>query len=294
MQSHWQRLPLMAAIRQLSSMVDTVGGHGPVRLPDISVCILFFAPSRADTAVRRGRAPRQREEIGMQSFALATLALDGRDQAAVVVVGRYYRLDRLIPDLPAVGLRALMDNWDGLIERLSPLVKSLAGNGAANAALVPEPNIVAPLRYPNKLVCVGAVYSDHLAQFNLPPERWPTMPMFLRPPTTSIVGPGRTIHIPPTTQQFDWGNRDGRDHRPPTYRWHGGASESGHRRLLDRDRLQLPRSASHRLQSGRGSRSCQGAGRNGAVWTNHCTCAVCSRSSVSRPSSLGKRQAQAR
>lgn len=140
----------------------------------------------------------------MQSFALATLTLDGRDQAAVVVDGRYYRLDRLIPDLPAVGLRALMDNWDGLIERLSPLVKSLAGDGAGNAALVPEPNIVAPVRYPNKLVCVGAVYSDHLAQFNLPTERWPSMPMFLRPPTTSIVGPGRTIHIPPTTQQFDW------------------------------------------------------------------------------------------
>src|SRR6202022_1342006 len=112
--------------------------------------------SRADTAVRRGRAPRQREEIGMQSFALATLTLDGRDQAAVVVDGRYYRLDRLVPDLPAVGLRALMDNWDGLIERLSPLVKSLAGDGAGNAALVPEPNLGGRVRHRNKRESVGA------------------------------------------------------------------------------------------------------------------------------------------
>lgn len=140
----------------------------------------------------------------MQSFALATLALDGRDQAAVVVDGQYYRLDRLIRDVPAAGLRELMDNWDGLIERLSTLVKSLIGERPRHDALVSDPNIVAPLRYPNKLICVGAVYSDHLAQFNLPAERWPRMPMFLRPPTTSIVGPGRTVHIPPTTQQFDW------------------------------------------------------------------------------------------
>jgi 2-keto-4-pentenoate hydratase/2-oxohepta-3-ene-1,7-dioic acid hydratase in catechol pathway len=140
----------------------------------------------------------------MLPFSLATLALDGRDQAAVVVDGRHYRLDRLIHAMPAVGLRGLMNDWDGLIERLSSLVKSLAGDRSRDEAFVPEPSILAPLRYPNKLICVGAVYSDHLAQFNLPAERWPRMPIFLRPPTTSIVGPGRTIQIPPTTRQFDW------------------------------------------------------------------------------------------
>jgi 2-keto-4-pentenoate hydratase/2-oxohepta-3-ene-1,7-dioic acid hydratase in catechol pathway len=43
-----------------------------------------------------------------------------------------------------------------------------------------------------------------LLQMGLPAERWPNMPLFLRPPTTSIVGPGRTVRIPAMTQQFDW------------------------------------------------------------------------------------------
>jgi len=90
----------------------------------------------------------------MQSFALATLALDGRDQAAVVVDDRYYRLDRLFRDVPAAGLRELMGNWHELIEQISPLVPSLVDERSGHEALVPEPNIVAPLRYPNKLICV--------------------------------------------------------------------------------------------------------------------------------------------
>jgi 2-keto-4-pentenoate hydratase/2-oxohepta-3-ene-1,7-dioic acid hydratase in catechol pathway len=97
-----------------------------------------------------------------------------------------------------------MDDWDGLLARIEPLLAQLGEDRGTCGAYVAEPRIVAPLRYPNKLVCVGAVYSDHLQQFGLPAERWNSMPMFLRAPTTSIVGPGRTIAIPPTTDQFDW------------------------------------------------------------------------------------------
>lgn len=136
----------------------------------------------------------------MKEFSLATLDTDDGERAAVLVDGRYYRLDRLLPDLPATGLRPLLEEWDRLLERTMRIV----GSPLNPAAAVAQPEILAPLRYPNKLICVGAVYSDHLAQFNLPPERWPRMPIFLRPPTTSIVGPGRTVHIPRTTRQFDW------------------------------------------------------------------------------------------
>jgi 2,4-didehydro-3-deoxy-L-rhamnonate hydrolase len=30
------------------------------------------------------------------------------------------------------------------------------------------------------------------------------MPLFLRPPTSTLVGPGRTVVIPRSTKQFDW------------------------------------------------------------------------------------------
>ncbi|KAH8803431.1 Fumarylacetoacetase [Xylogone sp. PMI_703] len=34
--------------------------------------------------------------------------------------------------------------------------------------------------------------------------KWDSMPFLLRPPTTSLVGPGPTVELPPSTQQFDW------------------------------------------------------------------------------------------
>ena len=74
----------------------------------------------------------------------------------------------------------------------------------ATSARVVDPKLLAPVRYPAKMVCVGAVYRNHLLQFDLPAERWERMPLFLWLPTTSIVGPGPTIQKPRNTEQFDW------------------------------------------------------------------------------------------
>jgi 2-keto-4-pentenoate hydratase/2-oxohepta-3-ene-1,7-dioic acid hydratase in catechol pathway len=136
----------------------------------------------------------------MNEFSFANIGTPAGERAALVVDGRYYRLDRLIPDWPPTGLRPMLDRWEEVLERTRAVLVA----GPDPGAEVAQPHLLAPLRFPNKLVCVGAVYSDHLQQFNLPPQRWPSMPMFLRPPTTSIVGPGRTVVIPPTTRQFDW------------------------------------------------------------------------------------------
>jgi 2-keto-4-pentenoate hydratase/2-oxohepta-3-ene-1,7-dioic acid hydratase in catechol pathway len=139
----------------------------------------------------------------MTSFSLATISTPDGDRATLVVNQRHYRLDRLSPDAPATGLRPLMEDWDGLMARASALAGLIASGGGEHAH-VAAPSLLAPLRFPDKLVCVGAVYGDHLEQMGLPPKRWPIMPIFLRPPTTSIVGPGRTVRIPAMTKQFDW------------------------------------------------------------------------------------------
>ena len=140
----------------------------------------------------------------MTQFSFATVNLEDGERAAVVLGGRYFRLDRVIPDLPAVGLRSLMERWDDLVERTSQLAAEPAAAASLEPAALPMPKVLAPLRFPNKLICVGGVYEDHLRQFKLPAERWPRMPIFLRPPTTSIVGPGPTVHVPKSTRQFDW------------------------------------------------------------------------------------------
>jgi 2,4-didehydro-3-deoxy-L-rhamnonate hydrolase len=58
--------------------------------------------------------------------------------------------------------------------------------------------------YPNALLAVGANYSGHLREMGLKVEKWGVMPFFIRPPRTTLVGPGETVRIPRSTKQFDW------------------------------------------------------------------------------------------
>lgn len=138
----------------------------------------------------------------MQRYALATIAIDQGDGAALVVDGSYYRLDRLDDTLPSGGVRALLEDWPNMVGRLDALAASLT-TGDGSPAYVPAPIVLAPIRYPNKLLCAGAIYSDHLEQFDMPSTRLRNMAIFLRPPTTSIIGPG-PARIPPGTEKMDW------------------------------------------------------------------------------------------
>ena len=140
----------------------------------------------------------------MTRYTLANIATDDGDRAALVVAGRCYRLDRLSATLPRGGLIELVRDWDASLAALEALTHSLERSAAPPGALVERPRLLAPIRFPDKLVCVGATYGDHLLQFGLPAEKWVPMPFFLRPPKTSIVGPGRTVRIPLMTRQFDW------------------------------------------------------------------------------------------
>ncbi|HEX7910667.1 MAG TPA: fumarylacetoacetate hydrolase family protein [Paraburkholderia sp.] len=142
-------------------------------------------------------------------FALANLSTADEERAAIALPSGYFRLDLLDT---AFGrqfgstLREIMNRWQDAWSPLMAMATQCAEEGASSRAYVAAADamLVTPIRFPNKLVCVGAVYRDHLREFNLPAERWPKMPIFLRPPSTSIVGPGGAVAIPPNTKQFDW------------------------------------------------------------------------------------------
>jgi 2-keto-4-pentenoate hydratase/2-oxohepta-3-ene-1,7-dioic acid hydratase in catechol pathway len=142
------------------------------------------------------------------TFALANLHTADGERAAIALPHGYFRLDRLFPSETgfAAGLRDVVNGWTRALNRLVDAAKACEQLGPSSDAYVAiqDADLATPIRFPNKLICVGAVYRDHLREFNLPAERWPRMPMFLRPPTTSIVGPNDRIAIPPGTAQFDW------------------------------------------------------------------------------------------
>lgn len=140
------------------------------------------------------------------TFRLATLSTESGDRAALFVEDCYYRLDGFASPYGGASVRQLLEQWAAALPVLQALAAQCAKIGPALPSFVPADKVKleAPVKYPNKLICVGAVYRDHLIEFGLPPERWPNMPIFMRAPTTSIVGPGATLQIPATTKQFDW------------------------------------------------------------------------------------------
>lgn len=135
-------------------------------------------------------------------FALATVALPrGHSVAALRVDGpqgpSYW-------PLPAAGLSAnamdLFHDWNKSF--------SLLGRFKKRGKAIPEgkAKLLTPLRYPRKLFCVGANYADHLAEMNAKIDKLPGRPpfFFMKPPSTTLVGPGKTVRIPPGCEHFDW------------------------------------------------------------------------------------------
>jgi 2-keto-4-pentenoate hydratase/2-oxohepta-3-ene-1,7-dioic acid hydratase in catechol pathway len=105
-----------------------------------------------------------------------------------------------VPDpVRGPGLMALMDRWEDaaqVLESWSPA----AGTPVEGA------RVLAPLRFPRKLICAGANYGDHLAEMGVPPlDGRPEPYFFLLPPTTTIIGPGDEIRIPSDPAwKVDW------------------------------------------------------------------------------------------
>jgi 2-keto-4-pentenoate hydratase/2-oxohepta-3-ene-1,7-dioic acid hydratase in catechol pathway len=133
-------------------------------------------------------------------FALATVALPrGQSVAALRVDGQYW-------PLPAAGLPAnamdLFQDWS----RSFALLRKFKKRG--KPIPMGKARLLTPLRYPRKLFCVGANYADHLEEMNAGhlAKKVPGAPpfFFMKPPSTTLVGPGGTVRIPESCESFDW------------------------------------------------------------------------------------------
>jgi 2-keto-4-pentenoate hydratase/2-oxohepta-3-ene-1,7-dioic acid hydratase in catechol pathway len=66
--------------------------------------------------------------------------------------------------------------------------------------------LLAPLHFPPKVLCAGANYYAHLAEMGVPRPAGRVEPyFFFKPPTTSVIGPGDAIVLPPRVgRKIDW------------------------------------------------------------------------------------------
>lgn len=93
--------------------------------------------------------------------------------------------------LGGLTLMQVLDSW----ARWAPLLRGL---DVRDLTPVPGPvALVAPLTYPRKVLCAGANYYSHAAEMGTArPDPAATPFFFLKPPTTTVVGPHATVAIP--------------------------------------------------------------------------------------------------
>jgi 2,4-didehydro-3-deoxy-L-rhamnonate hydrolase len=141
----------------------------------------------------------------MAKFTLATLNTKDGARAAIGVGDGYYQLGLAQPPLPDLTVRRILETWETSLPVLEVLSSELtAGKVHATKIAAASADLLTPVRYPDALLAVGANYSGHLKEMGLQVTKWASMPFFLRPPITTLVGPGETVRLPRSTKQFDW------------------------------------------------------------------------------------------
>lgn len=142
------------------------------------------------------------------TFALATAEIDGRPEACLETGGRLYPIAAAATRLGLRGvggnLGDLFAGWDKSFTALSTLAAK-APAACADLARASAP-LLAPLRYPGKVLCAGANFYDHIAEMGVQDTRKEAQRLFFffKPPRNAVVGPGKTVRMPLDTKAFDW------------------------------------------------------------------------------------------
>ena len=145
-------------------------------------------------------------------YGLTTITIAGKPTAAIHTGDNYWPVNRSaqlagsgkLPD----SLIGIIDDWpvnEPVLARLEDAVNSGSIDGdIAIPASAAELRLA--LQYPRKVLCAGANYHDHLAEMKVDFNKKPGdhVFFFLKPPTTSLVGPGKTVKMQTDTQMLDW------------------------------------------------------------------------------------------
>jgi 2-keto-4-pentenoate hydratase/2-oxohepta-3-ene-1,7-dioic acid hydratase in catechol pathway len=147
-------------------------------------------------------------------FSLATLRIDGVPTPVLSVDGRHYRIADVAPEVlapdPVGGLMTVFAHWAETEPVLLAAARSLSDNASAHPAVRDPQRLedwLTPLRYPNKVICAGANYYDHVTKDGGHSDynKENNIPVFfLKPPTTTLVGQGKSVRYPVQSDKFDY------------------------------------------------------------------------------------------
>ncbi|MFK0114190.1 fumarylacetoacetate hydrolase family protein [Streptomyces sp. NPDC091217] len=94
------------------------------------------------------------------------------------------------PEVEGLVMMDVLGRWDAL----APLFRDWKPSPSDAVA---SARLTAPLTYPGKILCAGANYWDHIAEMGLErPAELGDPWFFLKPPTTTVRGPGDPVPLP--------------------------------------------------------------------------------------------------
>jgi 2-keto-4-pentenoate hydratase/2-oxohepta-3-ene-1,7-dioic acid hydratase in catechol pathway len=102
-----------------------------------------------------------------------------------------------------------LKRWATMLELLDDWAQAagiLAAIEAEDAPAVDYDTLLAPIRWPRKVICAGVNYRRHVAEMGgeIPAEGWRPY-FFLKTPTTTVIGPADAIVVrSPATARWDW------------------------------------------------------------------------------------------
>jgi 2,4-didehydro-3-deoxy-L-rhamnonate hydrolase len=95
-----------------------------------------------------------------------------------------------VPDLAQYdGLMPAIEHWTDVAAMLRTL-------DSQPHETVVDARVLAPLRYPRKILCAGANYWSHLSEMGGTPDEGALDPYFFLVPATTIIGPDDPIEVP--------------------------------------------------------------------------------------------------
>jgi len=151
----------------------------------------------------------------MTPYGLATIRLDGQSVPALKIGDAYWPVAAGGGGALPRTVAAMLDDWDKARAALGALADAIGAGKVdrKHAVAAPSAEVEAPIQFPCKVVGVGANYAKHVAKAvkilekrGMPHkgENIGRPTFFLKPASTAIVGPGKTVRYPIDCKEFDW------------------------------------------------------------------------------------------
>ena len=155
----------------------------------------------------------------MSKYEIGTALVSGEERVVLHSEGSNLDLATLLSDdrlkrefgsngdgAPA-SLMQMVQRWDSWREKLPKIaeryLENRGGDRLSGELAGEELRWLPPLMYPNKLICIGSNYTDHVAEMGFAPKQeFPYS--FLKPATNTLIGHGETVRLPERAKMIDW------------------------------------------------------------------------------------------